>query len=273
MRIAVILLSLALLSTGHPVAAQERPDLADRFPPAWETALKTLGDDTLYLLTSPLRMRGEDALVVGGVGAGIGGLLFLDRTIHDEIRHPREDAFRDAASAISLIGFAPVLLGANVTGVVVGEGIRQAGGSPRHVETALVATEAQLITLVFSEGIAYATARHRPAGGADPFRFEFGRASFPSSHASQAFAVAAVVADRYEQPVPVIAYGLAGAVGLSRLVLDKHWASDIAAGSVLGWAIGRALSRRHAQPHGYLDFFPFADPATKSYGFVITTEF
>ncbi len=127
------------------------------------------------------------------------------------------------------------------------------------------------MTLAFSEGIAYATARSRPKS--DPFRFEFGRASFPSSHASQAFAVAAVLADRYDQPVPIIAYGLASLVGASRLILDRHWTSDVVAGAVLGWAIGKALSFRHSKPHGYLDFFPFADPVTQRYGLVVSKEF
>ena len=270
--LGLLLLCLAVLPPGA-ASGQEKPSLQDRFPPPWDFALRPLGDDSLYLLTSPLRMTGEDVLVVGGVGALIGGLLLVDRPIRDEVRHPRDDAFRDAASAVSLMGFAPVLLGANVSGIVVGEAVRQAGGSSKHLETALVATEAQLFTLGITEGIAYLTARSRPTGGADPFRFEFGRTSFPSSHASQAFAVAAVVAHRYEQPVPVIAYGLAGAVGLSRLVLDKHWASDVVAGAALGWAIGRALSVRHSSPHGYLDFFPFADLRTGSYGIVLRGEF
>ena len=31
-------------------------DAWEQFPPAWEKALRTVGDDTLYLLTSPLRL-------------------------------------------------------------------------------------------------------------------------------------------------------------------------------------------------------------------------
>lgn len=277
-------LCVALLAPVSPVAAADRQspaqkaltesvDLSDRFPPAWEAALRTTGDDALYLLTSPLRLTAETALIVGAIGAGIGGLSLADRAIRSEVRHPREGTLRDAADAISLLGFGPVLLGLNAGAVVVGEGIKEYSGNPKHLDAALVAAESQLLTLAFSEAIAFGIGRSRPPGSENPFRFEFGIASFPSSHASQAFAVAAVFADRYAQPVPAIAYGLAGLVGVSRLIQDKHWASDVAAGAVLGWAVGTALSSRHSKPYGYLDFFPFADPATQRYGFLFRKEF
>ncbi len=260
--------------TGAPDMTQEAGhDEWERFPAQWAKAAKTTGDDALFLLTSPLRLTLPETLAVGAIGAGIGGLFLADREIRGAVRAGRGDSLRDAASAVGQLGSAPVLLGLNLGAIAVGEGVRQATGSSRLLDVALVSAEAQLLTLALSEGLAYATARSRPEDSDDPFRFRFGRDSFPSSHASQAFAVAAVLADRYEQPVGAIAYGLAGLVALSRLVEDKHWASDVAAGAVLGWAVGRALSRRHAGPHPYLDFFPFADPATKTYGFLIHGEF
>ena len=280
----VLALWCALVFSASPAAAADPAGLTEqpgpassdpweRFPPAWEAALRTTGDDALYLLTSPLRLTPEKAAIVGAIGAGIGGLSLADRAIRKEARHPQEDTLRDAANAVSLLGFAPVLLGLNAGAIVVGEGIREYSGNPKHLDTALVAVESQILALAFSEAIAFAVARSRPPGSGNPFRFEFGNASFPSSHASQAFAVAAVLSDRYEQPVPIIAYGLAGLVGVSRLIQDKHWASDVAAGAVLGWAIGKALSVRHGKPHGYLDFFPFADPVTQRYGLLLKKEF
>src|SRR2546426_1438817 len=44
---------------------------SEQFPPAWEKALRALGDDTLYLLTSPLRLTPESALILGGIAAGV----------------------------------------------------------------------------------------------------------------------------------------------------------------------------------------------------------
>src|SRR5207245_11206913 len=73
--------------------------------------------------------------------------------------------------------------------------------------------------------------------------------SFRLGHAAVRFAAAACVADRYGQPLGVIAYGLGSAVAVSRVYSDKHFASDVVAGGLLGWVIGKALSARHS----YLD--------------------
>jgi len=74
------------------------------------------------------------------------------------------------------------------------------------------------------------------------------RGSFPSGHATGAFALATVVAERYRQHrwVPWAAYGLAGAVGFSRVSLSAHFPSDLFAGAVLGYSISHfvVLSRQ-----------------------------
>ncbi len=255
-------------------AAERKPtDSWEQFPPAWEKALRTIGDDAFYLLTSPLRFDLESGLVTGGIMAGIAGLSLADRSIRHELAPHRHDSLRDAADDISYLGNGFVLIGLNAGAIVVGEGIKEYNGNAKLLDAGIVAAEAQLLTAAFTEGAAYATARSRPRDSSDPFTFKLGRDSFPSTHASQAFAVAAVISDRFEQPAGAIAYGLAGLVGLSRLVQDKHWASDVAGGAALGWAIGHFLSVRHSSPHKYLDYFPFADPVSKTYGLLLRKQF
>jgi membrane-associated phospholipid phosphatase len=256
-----------------PALAQKKTDAWEEFPAAWEKALRTLGDDSLYLLTAPARFDVESGLVTTAIVGGIVGLSFADRAIRRELAPHRHDSLRDAADGVAYLGNGYVLLGLNLGAVAVGEGIREHTGSAKLLDAALVATEAQILTAAFTEGLAYATARSRPGDSNDPFDFALGRDSFPSAHASQAFAIAAVVADRFEQPAGAIAYGVAGLVGLSRLVQDKHWASDVAGGAALGWAIGHFLSVRHSTPHEFLDFYPFADPKTKTYGLLLQKEF
>jgi len=258
-----------------PAEAPNKYDEWEQFPPAWERALRTLGDDTLYLLSSPLRLSPESGLVVLGIGAGIAGIALADRSIHDAASH-RNNGTHDAADAIAYLGDPAVLLGLNVGVVAIGEGIRQATGQSKLLDAALVATEAQLLTLGFTEAIAYGTARARPDQSNDPGQWftNWGHNdSFPSSHASQTFAVAAVIHDRFGLGPGIVAYGLAGLVGAARIIQDKHWASDVVAGAALGWAVGHFLSVRNSERHPYLDFFPFADLKTKTYGFVIEKKF
>jgi membrane-associated phospholipid phosphatase len=73
-------------------------------------------------------------------------------------------------------------------------------------------------------------------------RFSGSYNSFPSGHAIAAFSVATVIARRYGRKhrwVPVVAYGGAALIGLSRLTLSAHYVSDVFIGGALGYSIGR----------------------------------
>jgi undecaprenyl-diphosphatase len=62
-------------------------------------------------------------------------------------------------------------------------------------------------------------------------------ASFPSGHTAASFAAATAVSTFYPQAAP-LAFGLATAVGVSRVHLGHHFPSDVAVGSLIGIATG-----------------------------------
>ena len=69
-----------------------------------------------------------------------------------------------------------------------------------------------------------------------PFTLDNQRASFISGHAWSAFGLSNVVARQIDQPWAYVTFfGLAGITGWSRLYADKHWLSDVLAGSILGY--------------------------------------
>jgi membrane-associated phospholipid phosphatase len=76
--------------------------------------------------------------------------------------------------------------------------------------------------------------------------------SFPSGHATSVFAVATVFAAYYPR-LRWVLYGLATATALGRVYLERHYASDIVAGAMLG-VLGAVLllRHRHALPGGTL---------------------
>ena len=92
------------------------------------------------------------------------------------------------------------------------------------------------------EGLKWGVDRTRPDGDTNRRN-----SSFPSSHAANAFAVAMVITRRWRRAA-IPAWLAALAVAASRVYLDRHWASDVAAALLLGvggaWLAAWILARR-----------------------------
>lgn len=73
--------------------------------------------------------------------------------------------------------------------------------------------------------------------------FEGGKASFPSGHVAGGFATATVLNEFYGPRIGIPAYLFAGFVGLTRLEDNKHYASDVVGGAVVGTLTALAVSR------------------------------
>lgn len=207
-------------------------------------------DDAKYLLTSPLHIDATNALVLGGVAAGIGGLMATDGNIRDFFQRNRGATKDDIADGLESAGSSYAFFAGHLGLIAGGFWFRENEGGDKLFRVALVSLEAQMFTEATAGFVKLAAGRARPNKGRGthsytPFQdLSFDR-SFPSSHAARAFAAAAVFADHYPQPVPIIAYSAASLIGLSRIYLNEHFASDVFAGAALGFAIGKTLSWRH----------------------------
>jgi membrane-associated phospholipid phosphatase len=117
-------------------------------------------------------------------------------------------------------------------------------------KTALLAGEAYADSAVLDVVMKVATRRLRPSDihPSGPFNDTFFNShvsnvginsSFPSSHASAAFAVATVFAHRYRRHrwVPWVAYGAASVISFSRVTNQSHFPSDVFLGAALGFTI------------------------------------
>ena len=98
--------------------------------------------------------------------------------------------------------------------------------------------QAQVLAATMTQGIKFAVQRTRPDGEAR---------SFPSGHASAAFATAAVVHQHFGRKAAFPAYAIAVYTSTSRLQANSHYASDVIVGATLGLIVGRTVSLDIAQ--------------------------
>jgi membrane-associated phospholipid phosphatase len=88
-----------------------------------------------------------------------------------------------------------------------------------------------------------------------------GSDSFPSVHASAAFAIGTVFAesgnDEYRWIRRILGYGIAAGTAYIRVRENVHWLSDTVAGSALGIATARfVLNRQGGERDASLQFQP-----------------
>jgi membrane-associated phospholipid phosphatase len=98
-----------------------------------------------------------------------------------------------------------------------------------------------------SSAVKYTVGRSRPdvAGTNIEFRPFSGSASFPSGHTAAAFAIATAVADQTHDPwSDYLLYGAASVTALSRINDNRHWASDVLIGGLIGHLSARWVSRK-----------------------------
>lgn len=173
-----------------------------------------------------------------------GAAVLSDIAVRDAFPGRREGVAGDVAAVVEPLGRARTIyigLGSSYVGARIA-GQRSWADATIHIAAGYVAADA--VTSILKGAVG----RHRPSDGRGPYRFWPGLKarsdwdSFPSGHATHAFAIAAGIAAESGRPaVAVIAYGAAGLVGLSRIYDRAHWASDVVAGAVIGTAASQTV--------------------------------
>ena len=180
------------------------------------------------------------------VAAAAGGVLAVsvaDNSLRDLAQNHNTSTDRDIASAVQNFGqgLVPVGLAAGVIGVGVvarSPSITRAGG---RLAGSLI------VSALITQGLKDAVGRARPyqgpaETGLKPFS---GWASMPSGHTTAAFAIATSLSDDIHRPWATIGlYALAAGTGVSRMVMDAHWFSDVVAGAIIGTSSAKLVSGR-----------------------------
>lgn len=201
----------------------------------------TLLQDAKHVVIFPTYFDSKKWLLFGGAVGSLFVISAFDDDIQDAIQRNRSRVTDKAASIINPFGFQAAY--------AVIAGIYLQGVFAHNAKSKVVALDA-IAASVVSWGVGATllkiiTGRARPEKNEgqyhfDPFSTNGEDNSFPSGHATQAFALAAVLSSHYHSKwVWIPAYTFAGLVGLARMDKNRHWASDVVGGALLGTVVGK----------------------------------
>ncbi len=219
--------------------------------------LKHYWTDARDIVTSPLKWDKKSWGKFGLVAGTTTALFFLDEPIKDFIQDNKDTkigsfshSFLDPMGSQYSVGFAATWY---LWGLALKNSKAQSAG--------LMAIQSYAISGLLVRIPKELFGRTRPGSygveGAFDFRGPGNGVGFPSGHTISAFSVATIFAEQYKDTkwVPIASYSLATLAGLSRIYDNKHWASDVFVGAIMGIAIGKFIYRSHKQDN--LAILPF----------------
>jgi hypothetical protein len=229
----IFLTGLLTLCFAHKVNAAE---------PSYS---EILIDDVKHVVTAPARWDDAEWHKAGWVSlAVVGTALVIDKPLRDEMRrHSGDNAFMTQVERFGAQYAAGVVGGFYLVGALTdNENSRQVAQD--SIAASLIASG------IITPAIKLVTGRSRPRDDVGVYHFKpfsNGNSSFPSGHTTEAFAVASVVTNHYEETwVTCTAYSIAGLVGLARTYHHAHFASDVVAGAVIGTLVGKSVVAHNA---------------------------
>ena len=228
------------------------------FPVYW----KLMASDLKQQVTSPFHARPRLWYRTAAVAGITAGVLLLDKPIN----RAAVDLRNNSSSLVNTSKFVTNFGGAYEVYTLAALGTYGWLFKNEKIKTTtLLATQAYITSAVIFEAAKFLSGRQRPyyydpktgqnsptwhgpfyqfkkdANGNKPDSYSY--TSFPSGHTTLAFAAATVYAMEYsDRPlIKIASYSAASIIGLSRITENKHWASDVLIGGILGHLIGRQV--------------------------------
>jgi undecaprenyl-diphosphatase len=225
--------------------------------------------DAKSLAAAPLHWDRQTWERFGAGTVAVVALYATDRQTSDRVAQNRSSSTDQFAKTLTPFGGHRALQ-ISVLMIAAGAGthnenLRDAGRD--SLEAELLA--AGIVTPLLKE--AFGRARPIQNEGSHSFHpFDKNFDSFPSGHATNAFAFATAVAGHYDGwVVPTIVYTIASGVAVSRVNDHVHFASDVVAGALIGHAVAKGILARHTGKHVAWQAMPIIDKKTAGVVFTI----
>ena len=208
--------------------------------------LKSFWQDSKKVALAPKYWNSKQWIAAGVVVGGTFLLYQYDMEINNYFQS-RQTHLGENLSKNVLEPFGSGLYSFPTLGLFYAQGM--IWKNPRSQKVALMGAKAYIISGIFVQFPKFLINRHRPYHNKPSQHDIFEGPSlslykaFPSGHSTSVFAIAAVIASEYKSTiwVPIVSYTLASFSALSRIYDNKHWATDVFIGSVLGWSIGKLV--------------------------------
>jgi membrane-associated phospholipid phosphatase len=208
----------------------------------------------LGYVKAPLGWTENQWFQFGGSTLLVGALIPMDNVLNIPFENWQTDAANTFGDVGDVVGGLPFQFG--ISGAALGVGLVSKNKNWQHF--ALDNLQAQLFTGGVTFIVKELTHRARPETGEDnyawygPFEGK-GNDAFFSGHTSLAFSTATMIFLHTGKKwwVGLLGYSIASAVGISRMQQQKHWASDVVAGALVGTATSQFIfnqqQKRRAQ--------------------------
>jgi membrane-associated phospholipid phosphatase len=221
-----------------------------------DTASKNIGNSYLAsywtngvgLVSSPFRWKTSDWLHAGGAVAITGLVITMDEAINVPFSAWNRNGGGEAFGEVGNVLGGPAVQ-FSLSGAAIGIGAISKNKKLTHF--GLDNLQAQAYSAGFAVVFKELFHRARPNTGEGSFAF-YGpfhgkeNKSFYSGHTTLAFTTAtmAYLHSGKKWWVGAISYSLATYVGLSRMQMQEHWASDVLAGGIMGTVIANYVYKQ-----------------------------
>jgi membrane-associated phospholipid phosphatase len=210
----------------------------------WQDIPRNVLHDEKAIFTSPFHINRDNAKWWILFGTATAALIATDQRVSNTL--PQTTGFTGPSTWTSRIGADYTLYPAWSVFYFVGK----IGDNPRARDTGRIGIEAMIDSEIAVNILKAVTQRPRPEIQGQSVGFFKGGDSFPSGHSIMSWSLARVVSREYadQKWVPILAYGLASTVSVSRWGGRRHNPSDVLVGSAMGFFIGDFVYNHHHAP-------------------------